>query len=914
MIDRQTTRIEVMADEIADVIWLTLLRESLTASITTVDRAEDSPRVDSLADDRLQLPPPSEAEFEAQLEETTDDESDDQVDDQVDDRPLNNTGDLIQSDESIQEPEKPIAGLTAGRSETAKTLMAGVPFKVNNPRSLRDPLSMVRALKALMRSVPSGDIAGIDEAATARQIAEMGGLWEPIMRPRLEPWLDVVLVADESDSMLMWQQTVVEFRNLLRNYGVFRDVQLWGMQCLEGESSEGESRVVLHPGIGAELRAQVSCSPEELLDPSGRRLILVMTDCVARHWRCAGLMEVMALWGRSGPMAMVQVLPDWLWVRTAMRGYEQVVVKSFEAGAANGRFGGDDSAAWSPVAARSCVPIVPLEGAMEMTVWSEMVVGLCEAPAYGLRSHERSIRGVAAAKQESPQRQLEVARVGMSPIGRRLLGLAAATPVITLPVIRLIQETMLPQSRQMTVAEVLLCGLLEAVEVPGLATRPDEVEYRFRDEAVRGLILADMPLTDTVRVLTDYVARGFRGLSLESFVAELLAWGEGADEELRVRARSFALVTATVLKRKGGQYRERAEALEVRYGETARVAFPAADPKDFPPLQEFEFETVTILEWLNHCFKFETARLEVVEQEQSWIPFQDWIPFQKKTKLEIVITKETRQTDGYLEQISDQVSLKMIAIPAGRFQMGAPEEEWNARSNERPQHWVTVPEFWLGQGPVTQAQWQTVVGLPRVKIELNMDPSRFKGPNLPVEQVSWDDAIEFCARLSIATGRDYRLPSEAMWEYACRAGTTSPFSFGETIDTEVANYNAKNIENGQYATGRYGEYRKTTTPAGTFPANLFGLYDMHGNVWEWCEDYWHNDYNGAPIDGNSWLEKGSNPRTEMVLRGGSWLYYSWGCRAASRLYDGAGARYYGFGFRVCVVGSRSLFPKGLALP
>jgi formylglycine-generating enzyme required for sulfatase activity len=911
MIDCQSSQREATADEIADAIWLASIRESLTTSITSIERSEEPPRDDFPANERDDSPAndrsrPSPLFIELEPTEhppkNAEDEFDDQFDDQSNDQSTDITDELSQSAEPIQELDKPIGGLMAGRSKTAETLMAGVPFKVNNPRSLRDPLAIVRALRALMRLVPSGEIEGLDEEATARDIAEMGGLWQPIVKPRLEPWLDIVLVADESDSMLMWQQTVVEFRNLLRNYGVFRDVQLWGMQCLEGAEGFG---VVLHPGIGTELRAQVSCRPEELLDPSGRRLILVMTDCVARHWRCAGLLDVMAMWGRSGPMAMVQVLPEWLWIRTAMRGYEQVLVKSFEAGAANGCLGVDDSAAWRQVEARFCVPIVPLEGAMEMTVWSEMVVGLCEAPAYGLRSHERSLGGVAAAREESPQRQLEVARVGMSPIGLRLLGLAAATPVITLPVIRLIQETMLPRSRQMTVAEVLLCGLLEAVEVPGLATRPDEVEYRFRDEAVRGLILADMPLTDTVRVLTDYIAGGFGGLSLESFVAELLAWGEGSDEELRVRARSFALVTAAVLKRKGG-YRERAEALEARYQVREIVESSVVNPGGFPPLQEFEFETVTIedealvleekvpasaLEWRNQLFKFVTARLEVIEPKN-----QRWIAFTAKTTNKI--KKGIGQVEGYVEQIPAGVSLNIIAIPPGQFEMGAPTDEPDARLIEQPQHWVTVPKFWMGQGPVTQAQWRAVAGLPQVKVKMRVDPSRFKGSNLPVEQVSWHEAVEFCDRLSAFTGRIYKLPSEAMWEYACRAGTTTPFSFGETINTELVNYDS----NATYRMGKAGNSLGQTTLIGSFPANDFGLYDMHGNVREWCEDHWHGDYKGAPLNGDSWLEKELKLIDSVrVLRGGSWLYYPGSCRSAYRLNYTSGTCHYDIGFRVCVV-------------
>ncbi|MHC5719615.1 MAG: formylglycine-generating enzyme family protein, partial [Nostoc sp.] len=161
----------------------------------------------------------------------------------------------------------------------------------------------------------------------------------------------------------------------------------------------------------------------------------------------------------------------------------------------------------------------------------------------------------------------------------------------------------------------------------------------------------------------------------------------------------------------------------------------------------------------------------------------------------------------------------------------------------------------------------------------------FKGEQRPVEQVSWYDAVEFCDRLSDHTKRQrqYRLPSEAEWEYACRAGTTTPFHFGETITSELANYDATST----YGRGVEGTYRKETTPVGSFnAANAFGLYDMHGNVWEWCLDDWHNNYERAPTDGSPWFDnKNDNlyqKQGNAVLRGGSWLYYPRDCRSASR--------------------------------
>ncbi len=244
----------------------------------------------------------------------------------------------------------------------------------------------------------------------------------------------------------------------------------------------------------------------------------------------------------------------------------------------------------------------------------------------------------------------------------------------------------------------------------------------------------------------------------------------------------------------------------------------------------------------------------------------------------------------------------MVFIPGGTFLMGSPEDELEHSPSESPQHEVTVPTFFMGKYPVTQAQWQVVAGLPQVKQKLNPNPSHFSGENRPVEQVSWHDAVEFCHRLAQKTGRLYRLPTEAEWEYACRAGTTTPFHFGETITTDLANYRGTDDDSlrwsGSYGRGPKGIYREETTPVGSFPANAFGLYDMHGNVWEWCEDHWHDSYEGAPNDGSAWLDSEATEDAYRVLRGGSWFNNPWNCRSATRLYVNAGFRSYNGGFRV----------------
>ncbi|MDH6059011.1 SUMF1/EgtB/PvdO family nonheme iron enzyme [Chrysosporum bergii ANA360D] len=251
----------------------------------------------------------------------------------------------------------------------------------------------------------------------------------------------------------------------------------------------------------------------------------------------------------------------------------------------------------------------------------------------------------------------------------------------------------------------------------------------------------------------------------------------------------------------------------------------------------------------------------------------------------------------FTEDLGNNVLLDMVAIPGGTFLMGSPEDEPERDDSEGPQHSVTIQPFFMGKFPVTQAQWATVAAFDKVNIDLDPYPSEFQGAKRPVECISWDEAVEFCRRLSRKTGKIYRLPSEAEWEYACRGGTTTPFYFGDTISPDWANYDVNLI-----CTFRpNGEYPQETTNVGEFPANPFGLFDICGDVWEWCQDVWHENYHDAPTDGSPWL---ADKYQFRCLRGGSW--YDTGyicCRSAYRGYASPQESYINLGLRVvCVPG------------
>jgi eukaryotic-like serine/threonine-protein kinase len=284
-------------------------------------------------------------------------------------------------------------------------------------------------------------------------------------------------------------------------------------------------------------------------------------------------------------------------------------------------------------------------------------------------------------------------------------------------------------------------------------------------------------------------------------------------------------------------------------------------------------------------FTFETAKLERVSVQKveivkkpGWLGIGEKEERQTKTVQEWQPKKLKAKAERFTENLENGVNLEMVFVPGGSFTMGSEEYD-----TEKPRHVVMVPSFYMGKFQVTQEQYLQIMG---------KNPSNWQDAKLPVEQVSWNDAQAFCQKLSAKKGKKYRLPSEAEWEYACRAKTDTPFCFGETITTELANYNGNQV----YKSGVKGVYRSKTTPVGSFPANCFGLHDMHGNVWEWCEDKWHENYQGAPTDGSAWIN--GNDNDYRLLRGGSWINNPSNCRSANRGRRSAENSYYNIGFRV----------------
>ena len=232
---------------------------------------------------------------------------------------------------------------------------------------------------------------------------------------------------------------------------------------------------------------------------------------------------------------------------------------------------------------------------------------------------------------------------------------------------------------------------------------------------------------------------------------------------------------------------------------------------------------------------------------------------------------------------SNSVGMKFARIPPGTFTMGSSNKE-KGRGDDEIVRKITFPRgFALSVFAVTQEEWKAVMG---------NNPSVFKGQKkLPVENVSWQDCQAFCKKLGDREKKPYRLPTEAEWEYACRAGTMTPYHFGETLATDQANYNGNFI----YGNGKKGVYRERTTPVGSFPANAWGLHDMHGNVWQWCND-WQGGYAQKDLVDPQGPKTGKN----RILRGGSWGSHPIFCRSANRNFGDPESRTEFYGFRVCL--------------
>ena len=778
---------------------------------------------------------------------------------------------------------------------------SGLPVEVQAAPALPDPLGLGRALRPLRRRVPSVKRQVLEEQATVDQVAAQD-LWVvPVLKPERERWFDLELVIEASDFSFIWQETLSEFQQLLAGQGAFRNVRTWWI-----EEVGQEPRLVAKRGGPAR-------SPKELVDPAGRRLVLLVSDCRSSLWHQGQLHDWLTLWGSHGPATVVQLLPERLWSQSALGVGHAAQVESLIPGAPNPKLTVRALAARlrSAPTEQLTVPVVTLD-IPALKQWALVVAAAgrqrCPARLFDLawvKDPERP-RSANVIRPQTPEARLELFQATASPLAQELARRMAAVPVDP-AVVQLIQQEILDQVRPIHMAEVYASSLMRS-----LPDQPDRYDFQA---GVRDLLNRATPIDHTLEVfeaLSRRIARTLGLGNIKSFTA-LLSPKAAWTEEQKASVLPFAQVATGVLFQLGGAYAELAQLVEkdaiTRQDWVKPVSQEGIDLAAFAdvlPLQEFGFTDARFgpdAPAFPPSLATETFTILTLEPEPE-PDRQELEPF------DIVIATVDRQghvdrqpgtAHRYIETLPGDLPLEMVAIPSGSFRMGSPESETGRRSSESPQHPVTVASFFMGRYPVTQAQWRAVAALPQVEQKLETDPAWFKGGDRPVERVSWNNAQEFCARLSAHTGRDYRLPSEAEWEYACRAGTETPFHFGEMITSEVANYSGRS-----YDGGPSGERRGETTAVTHFGfANAFGLSDMHGNVREWCEDDWHGNYDGAPTDGEAWINKGER-ESSLVNRGGSWFLNPEYCRSAVRLFDHPGSRNVNLGFRVVCSAPRSL--------
>ncbi|MEB3189176.1 MAG: formylglycine-generating enzyme family protein [Snowella sp.] len=927
------------AEEMADAAWLSLLRYRLSGQL---ENGQTSPTVSEKGDMGTDNQPPGTGKGNPGTDGGKKESG-------------GSTGTTGTGNQSKEPQKQPVKAALVTKQQRATSAEGGrmdgksTPVKVRNAPALREPLTLVRALRPLIRQIATDRNAGLDEAATAQKIADEG-IWLPVTRPQMEPWLDLALVVDESPSMVIWRRTVWELVRLVKNYGAFRDVRVWGLISaeqlakatraaeVEGSDTDSESSIAvkipqqmfIRPDFGGAVTEKSLRRPEILIDLNQRRLILVLSDCVSSFWQTGLVLPALQTWEKAGPLALMQMLPEWMWPRTVLRFAEKIDLYGLEPATTNqqlievrDRF----SDALEPELKRQNirVPVLTLEVA-KVSVWSEMVGGKGSTPAPGVIFNSTVQRLLLAMEQQrqfkpptalSPQQQVQRFKVASTLKGRRLAGLLAAAPVINLQIIRLIQETLVRESEPVHVAEVLLGGLMSPVMPHSMGVNPDEMEYKFKNPEIRVLLLEGTPGDDATEILmkvSAYVNRNLNCNTLDEFVAELQQWLERESAEDADEVKPFAVVTVEVLKRRG-----RLSKVQQRLVKTVEERYPKPPGPSGDPGEQFwqleTYEAITLESWEPREYQFQVGR--IIQRETG-----EW-----------GVEREEASAPGIVQFLKDDLELELVEIPAGQFVMGAPEEEKDSPKNERPQQLITIPKpFHMGCYPITQAQWREVASWGQVDRELEPEPARFTKDyeqegdrwQRPVEKISWYDAMEFCARLSQKTGFTYRLPSEAEWEYACRAVTKewlteisqqagggdqelwqkwigggnddlNPseqeriiqiwnqyccqlFYFGKTLTAEVANYDASYT----YNNGPQGIGRKQTTPVGHFKVtNQFGLHDMHGNVWEWCLDEYHGSLEGIPKDGKPFRGEQENGSI-YILRGGSWLNLPRLCRSAFR--------------------------------
>lgn len=767
--------------------------------------------------------------------------------------------------------EKPVFPSGSPSQQTGKVPASRV--RIAGAPPLPEATAISRAFRPFSRRFNSHQSFVLDEETTISQSAEVGFTF-PAFRPAKERWFEVFLVVEDSPSMVVWQSTIRMLAQLLARHGAFRDVRVWKLKLAENKVQLIDSSGVSHqPGI--------------LRDPAGRRLLILLTDGVSAAWQHGSLANTLIDWGNVTPVVICQMLGESLWKSTLL-GEPDVIVRATAPGAPNKRleverpwwaetFPVQESDSTQPAQkpVQLAIPIVSLKPEL-IEDWAKMLMGqgipysatLISASSDISKSQPR----IEPLERMGPEEHLERFRALVSPETYGLACYLSWMP-LTLPVIQLVHYRMIANRNQEQLAELLLGGILKC-QMPSEPT--GEVEYEFVD-SVREKLQQEATgvVEQTFACVSEYVARQI-GKPFD-FLA-CLNHPQGL-ELLPAIARPFARVSIPGLRQLGLTH--------LIFNDLEEFLHDRQDKDRSPAGTAFNSRGATA----PGAGQIETQALQGRHKTQAASSNYPYLG----------------APEGFSSlppTFTNRLGMEFVLIPAGSFLMGSTDADVEAALvdaeryypdakrdwfiDEQPQHQVTFDQpFYLGKFQVNQLQWLAMMG---------NNPSYFKGDHLPVEQVSWDDCQEFLKKLNVKQdGYIYRLPSEAEWEYTCRAGTTTPFSFGETVTTDQVNYDG----NYPYGNVPKGKNRQRTMPVGSFSANAWGLHQMHGNVWEWCQDLYQSSYRRALTDGRAW-ELGAD-KTPRVLRGGSWYRSAQDCRAAYRVRNTSDIRLNRIGFRVVAV-------------
>ena len=844
-------------------------------------------------------------------------------------------------------------------AEALQRRFEGVPLRVRQPDLLPYPLQLLQALRPLLRRRPHPHWRVLDEERSAAKSAEMGLAW-PVFRPRRVPMVALRLVLDGGVSMAVWEPLAQELQRVLASSQAFHRVELQRLtpphlptrQPASG-ANDGTTVILLLSDTAGHHWWDGSILPW-LQAMAHQQPLVVLHTLPLRYWESTALKRAPAVTLKNcEPLAANSRYQPLLPLRDPW----------------------DDPGAKDslPPAGGTYLPVISLDR-RELGPWAALVMGEAWARCAGrvlpaaesepqLQGRgEQQIPARAEIMDEEAERLWEVFAQRASPEARELMHSMAASLFLTLPVLRLLLAVVAPQAfAPQPLAEVLVSGLVRRLPgQEGVGATPERLQFELLP-AVQRLLepkLDPQRRHQVLAAVTDLLERHWDRQGKGSSFRALLLGPKEVLERDHPDLFHIANVTAAMLDQlPGRQFRELAAQLRGRESVAPAPVWPAS-----MVFSELEYQSAQLLAISEpEMISFSTARyqeleLQIVSYKTASIKRVANLSNRvrpdnrtKQTDLQQSVY-EIQRTDasawifhellqcyslhpGATTGTAGPLFLILIEIPAGSFLMGSPPEEPERSDDEGPQHEVTLESFFISQTPITQAQWREVAGwqpspAERWGRDLNSDPSHFQNregqaegevrlfeaeantDNRPVENVSWLDAMEFCNRLSQRTGRTYSLPSESQWEYACRAGTTAPFHFGDMISPELANYDG----NYAYADGHQGVYRKQTTPVGMFPANAWGLHDMHGNVWEWCLDEWHESYEGAPIDGRAWGDAAEGEKSKesvkiKLLRGGSWYSLPRYCRSASRFHGRPGDANFCVGFRVvCLPQGPSLNP------